>query len=39
MSYDELVRKNLSLVIAVWDADTTSRDDYLAGVGRDYILD
>ena len=30
MSLDEL--NKLSLVVAIWDSDSTSRDDYIAGV-------
>ena len=26
--------KSQSLVVAVWDQDTTSRDDYMAGVSH-----
>ena len=32
MNYEELVMKSQSLVVAIWDQDTTSRDDYMAGV-------
>ena len=35
VSYQELVQRNLSLVIAIWDEDSNSRDDYMAGVRRD----
>jgi len=31
VNYEELVLKSQSLVVAVWDQDTTSRDDYMAG--------
>ena len=30
MALDEL--NKLSLVVAIWDSDSTSRDDYIAGV-------
>ena len=30
MSLEEL--NKLSLVVAIWDSDSTSRDDYIAGV-------
>ena len=30
-SYDEILSKNLSLVVAIWDEDSKSRDDYMAG--------
>ena len=39
VSYNDLVQRNLSLVIAIWDQDTHSKDDYMAGVGRDIFLD
>merc|ERR1719325_268396 len=31
MSYSELVQRGLSLVVAIWDEDSRSRDDYMAG--------
>ena len=32
MSQAEIVTAKLSLVVAVWDQDSKSRDDYMAGV-------
>ena len=33
VSSSEIIQRNLSLVVAIWDQDTDSRDDYMAGVG------
>merc|ERR1711936_119032 len=32
VNYEELVMKSQTLVVAIWDQDTTSRDDYMAGL-------
>ena len=31
ISYEEIVQRSLSLVVAIWDSDSNSRDDYMAG--------
>jgi len=31
IAYNDIVAKNLSLVVAIWDQDSKSRDDYMAG--------
>ena len=33
VSSSVIIQRNLSLVVAIWDQDTDSRDDYMAGVG------
>ena len=32
VSSSEIIQRNLSLVVAIWDQDTDSRDDYMAAV-------
>eukprot|EP00090_Calanus_glacialis_P014312 TRINITY_DN23083_c0_g1_i2.p1 TRINITY_DN23083_c0_g1~~TRINITY_DN23083_c0_g1_i2.p1 ORF type:complete len:337 (-),score=63.35 TRINITY_DN23083_c0_g1_i2:83-1093(-) len=32
VSSSEIIQRNLSLVVAIWDQDTDSRDDYMAGI-------
>ena len=32
VSSSEIIQRNLSLVVAICDQDTDSRDDYMAGV-------
>ena len=32
VSSSVIIQRNLSLVVAIWDQDTDSRDDYMAGV-------
>ena len=38
MNTEEIRQRRLSLVVAIWDQDTDSRDDYMAGVREREVL-